>query len=225
MSSDRRMERLRVDVPTLEPDPAFLGMLAHLSASSVPAPPRTARSSGLRLVVAMASVAVIAAATWAAGIPTGKEIPLSPADAPTQVDPTGTPSPGDVGTPHSDVSTPGSPLSPGLPGIPRSSSSSSGSGSSSPDDRTSDPGTDRPGSTPTGPGQQGNGKGNGNGNGKAKGHEKGKGPGQGQGSGNGKGQGRDPERSPGKTEGKAKGKAKGKGHAESDERGERPIGR
>ncbi|WP_377323896.1 hypothetical protein ACFJIY_04025 [Pimelobacter simplex] len=224
MSSDRRTERLRVDVPTLEPDPAFLGMLAHLSASSVPAPPRTARSSGLRLVVAMASVAVIAAATWAAGIPTGKEIPLSPADAPTQVDPTGTPSPGDVGTPHSDVSTPGSPLSPGLPGIPRSSSSSSSS-----DDRTSDPTTDpdpaadEPGSTPTGPGQHGKGKGNGNG--KAKGHEKGKGPGQGNGKGNGKGQGRDPERPPGKAEGKAKGKAKGKGHAERDERGERPIGR
>jgi len=215
MSSERRMERLRVDVPTLEPDPAFLDMLAHLSASSVPAaPPRTARSSGLRLVVAMASVAVIAAATWAAGIPTGREIPLSPADAPTQVDPSGSPSPGDVGTPHSDVSTPGSPLSPGLPGIPRSSSS----GSSSPDDRTTDPSTDpdQPGSTPTGPGRHGNGK--------AKGHEKGKGPGQGQGQGqgNGKGKGRDPERPPGKAEGQAKGKAKGKGH---EQRGERPIGR
>lgn len=115
--SDHRIERLRVAVPTLEPDPVFLGVLAELGASSQPVAPQTARSAGLRMIVATASVAVIAAATWAAGTPTGSDIPLSPADSPTREEPSGPPSHGNVGTPQPDVSTsPGSPLSPGLPG-------------------------------------------------------------------------------------------------------------
>lgn len=75
------------------------------------------------MIVATASVAVIAAATWAAGTPTGGDIPLSPADSPTQEEPSGPPSHGNVGTPQPDVSTsPGSPLSPGLPGTHSSAS-------------------------------------------------------------------------------------------------------
>lgn len=121
MTHERPTERLRVDVPTLEPDPAFLGMLAHLSAGSQAAAPRTTRSAGFRMVVATGSVAVIATATWAAGVPTGGGVPPSPAESPSRIGPSGTPSPGDVGTPHSDVATPGSPLSPGLPGSSSSS--------------------------------------------------------------------------------------------------------
>jgi hypothetical protein len=124
MTPERTTERLRVDVPTLEPDPAFLGMLAHLSATSQAALPRSTRSAGFRLVLATGSVAVIAAATWAAGVPTVGGVPHTPADSPTRIGPSGTPSPGDVGTPHSDVTTtPGSPLSPGLPGSSTSPSS------------------------------------------------------------------------------------------------------
>lgn len=124
MTHERTTERLRVDVPTLEPDPAFLGMLAHLSATSQATLPRSTRSAGLRMVLATGSVAVIAAATWAAGVPTGGGVPHTPTDSPTRIGPSGTPSPGDVGTPHSDVSTmPGSPLSPGLPGSSTSPSS------------------------------------------------------------------------------------------------------
>ncbi|TWG95159.1 hypothetical protein L615_000500001030 [Nocardioides sp. J9] len=115
--SNHRTQRLRVAAPTLEPDPVFLGVLAELGASSQPVAPRTARSAGLRMIVATASVAVIAAATWAAEIPHGGDIPLSPADSPAQQEPSGPPSHGNVGTPQPDVSTtPGSPLSPGLPG-------------------------------------------------------------------------------------------------------------
>ncbi len=124
MTHDRRPDRLRVDIPTLEPDDAFVGRLAHLSAASRPVHPRSTRSAGLRMVIAGGSVAVIATAAWAAGIPTGWETPLSPADSPTQHVPAPAPGPGDVGTPHSDVSnSPGSPLSPGLPGVPHSSPS------------------------------------------------------------------------------------------------------
>lgn len=69
------------------------------------------------MIVATASVAVIAAATWAGG--NGMETPLSPADAPTHQEPSGPPSHGDVATPQRDVSiSPGSPVSPGLPGTP-----------------------------------------------------------------------------------------------------------
>lgn len=133
-----RTDRLRVAAPTLEPDPVLLAMMAEASASSRPAAPRTARPAGLRLTVATASVAAIASATWAAGIPIGTDIPLSPADAPAQEEPSGPPSPGNVGSPQPDVSDPpGSPVSPGLPGtIP------------SPSGRPIDP----PGLGPDGPG-------------------------------------------------------------------------
>ncbi|GAA3647588.1 hypothetical protein GCM10022237_03940 [Nocardioides ginsengisoli] len=175
MTHDRRIDRLRVEAPTLEPDPAFLGMLTHLSASSYPAVHRSARSAGLRAVLATAAVAAIAAATWAAGVPTGGETPYSPADAPTQQEPSGPPSPGDVGTPHSDVATsPGSPLSPGLPGSPSSASEHA----SDPAGRSDQPGRGKgPQGTPPG---------------KAKGHAKdlGKGYGQGHGQGHGKGHGK-----------------------------------
>ncbi|MEV5001066.1 hypothetical protein [Nocardioides sp. LML1-1-1.1] len=122
--TNHRTERLRVAAPTLEPDPVFLGALAELGASSQPATPRTTRTAGLRLVVATATVAAIATATWAAGAPHGTDIPLSPADGPTQQEPSGPPSHGDAGTPQPGVATvsPGSPLSPGLPGASTSGS-------------------------------------------------------------------------------------------------------
>lgn len=142
--SNHRTERLRVAVPTLEPDPVFLGVLAELGASSQPVAPRTARSAGLRMIVATASVAVIAAATWAAGTTSGGDIPLSPADSPTQEEPSGPPSHGNVGTPQPDVSTsPGSPLSPGLPGT-HSSASDRADGSGRADGRARIP-ADLPG--------------------------------------------------------------------------------
>ncbi|WP_205014217.1 hypothetical protein, partial [Nocardioides albidus] len=62
MTQQRPSERLRVDVPTLEPDPAFLGMLVHLSAGSQTATPRSTRSAGFRMMLATGSVAAIAAA-------------------------------------------------------------------------------------------------------------------------------------------------------------------
>ena len=115
--TSHRADRLRVAPPTLEPDPVLLATLAEVGASSHPAVPRTARPAGLRLIVATAGVAAIATATWAAGIPAGTDIPLSPADAPTQEETSGPPSPGNVGSPQTDVSDlPGSPVSPGLPG-------------------------------------------------------------------------------------------------------------
>lgn len=142
--SNHRTERLRVAAPTLEPDPVFLGVLAELGASSLPVAPQTARSAGLRMIVATASVAVIAAATWAAGTPSGGDIPLSPTDSPTQEEPSGPPSHGNVGTPQPDVSTsPGSPLSPGLPGT-HSSASDRAAGSGRAVDRARIP-ADRPG--------------------------------------------------------------------------------
>lgn len=96
------------------------------------------------MIVATASVAVIAAATWAAGIPSGSDIPLSPADSPTQEEPSGPPSHGNVGTPQPDVSTsPGSPLSPGLPGT-HSSASDRAAGSERAAERARIP-ADRPG--------------------------------------------------------------------------------
>ncbi|MBM7515891.1 hypothetical protein [Nocardioides nitrophenolicus] len=171
MTHERATERLRVDVPTLEPDPAFLGMLTHLSATSQATLPRSTRSAGFRLVLATGSVAVIAAATWAAGVPTGGGVPHSPADSPTRIGPSGTPSPGDVGTPHSDVTTtPGSPLSPGLPGSTPSSDSehaadpggADGSKSRGSDDTGRDDDA-RGGPPPTHPGK---------GKAKAKGHHK-----------------------------------------------------
>lgn len=117
MTSQHRTDRFRVEAPTLEPDPVFLDMLAGLGASSRSAGPRTARPAGLRMIVATASVAVIAAATWAGG--NGMGTPLSPADSPSQQEPSGPPSHGDVATPQRDVSiSPGSPVSPGLPGTP-----------------------------------------------------------------------------------------------------------
>lgn len=142
--SNHRTERLRVAVPTLEPDPVFLGVLAELGSSSQPVAPQAARSAGLRMIVATASVAVIAAATWAAGTPSGSDIPLSPADSPTQEEPSGPPSHGNVGTPQPDVSTsPGSPLSPGLPGT-HSSASDRADGADRAVDRARIP-ADRPG--------------------------------------------------------------------------------
>lgn len=117
MTSQHTTRRLRVGIPTLEPDPVFLGMLADLSASSRPAAPRTTRSAGLRLIAATASVATIVAATWAAGIQTSVETPLPSAGSPAQEDMSGPSSHGDTGSPQSGVSTsPGSPTSPGLPG-------------------------------------------------------------------------------------------------------------
>ncbi|WP_435768854.1 hypothetical protein [Nocardioides sp. SYSU DS0651] len=74
------------------------------------------------MIAATASVAVIVAATWAAGMQTGVRTPHPPADRPVQQE-TSVTSSGDVGTPQPGVSTlPGSPLSPGLPGTtsPRS---------------------------------------------------------------------------------------------------------
>lgn len=69
------------------------------------------------MVVAAGSIVAIVAATWAAGVPTGGETPLSPADSPTQHGPSAPSSPGVVGPPLSDHAIPpGSPLSPGLPG-------------------------------------------------------------------------------------------------------------
>lgn len=120
MSSQLRSSRLRVAPPTLEPDPAFLGMLVEASLRSQPTGPRTARSAGLRMIVATASVAVIAAAAWAGGNPTDAGVPLSPVDRPVQLEDPRPPSPGDVGTPQPDVpASPGSPVSPGLPGADR----------------------------------------------------------------------------------------------------------
>lgn len=163
-----RTDRLRVAAPTLEPDPVLLALMAEASASSRPAAPRTARPAGLRLIVATASVAAIAAATWAAGIPIGTDIPLSPADAPTQEEPSGPPSPGNVGSPQPDVSDlPGSPVSPGLPG-----------NTSSPSGRPADP----PGLGPDGPGlHKGHDQGKGQDHAKSGSNGKGKAKGQGQG--------------------------------------------
>ncbi|MDQ6525579.1 hypothetical protein RB608_18315 [Nocardioides sp. LHD-245] len=203
MTQQRPTERLRVDVPTLEPDPAFLGMLTHLSAGSQAASPRSTRSTGLRVVVATGFVAVIATATWAAGIPIGGGSPHSPAERPTRIGPSGTTSPGDVGTPHSDVATPGSPLSPGLPGT---STSSSAEHATDPDgagggrDPGGQGGPDSKGDGQDGRGQGGQGAGPGSsdgspGKGKAKGHDKDK--------ARGKAKGHDREPGPGGPRGSA----------------------
>ena len=138
--SNHRTERLRVAAPTLEPDPVFLGVLTELGASSRAAAPSTARSAGLRMIVATASVGVIATATWAAGAPIGRDTPLSPTDSPTQVEPSGPPSPGNVGTPQPDVST--TPRRPRSPGLAGHATSPSARGGAAPPPRRPD---DRPG--------------------------------------------------------------------------------
>ncbi len=135
MTNRNRTGRLRVDVPTLEPDPALLERLVMASASSTPAR-RPARPAGIRLLVAAASVAMIGATTWVAGAIPGTESPLGPAMQPTHGP--SAPSPGgESGAPHPDDSTsPGSPLSPGLPG------NTSGSQAASPE-RSGDRGDNR----------------------------------------------------------------------------------
>lgn len=213
MARERR-EALRVDVPTLEPDPVFLARLSALSRSSAPAP-RAVRRHGVRALAAAATVAVVGTTSWAAGaLPGTDDAPASPAREITTA-PTELSSPGGVGSPQpDDAFSPGGPLSPGPPG----------EHSTSADDRT--PPAERRGA-PRQPGEQppranpgkGDGTGNGHGRGHAHGHHRSPGPPDhavadppGLGNGLGKGLAKGHDKAPGQNQDKDGDKGKGKGH-------------
>ena len=71
-------ERLRADVPVLEPDPVLLAQLVQLSVAAGPGVP-VRRSPGVLAVVAAAGAAVILSGTaWLAGALPGTVSPLHP---------------------------------------------------------------------------------------------------------------------------------------------------
>ena len=98
MTSPYGIERLRVEVPTLEPDPILLHQLVTLSSASAPSS-TPSRASSMKVLLAAAGVAVVATTTWAAGAVPGKLFPPRPASHPhTVVPPTAAstaPSPSD----------------------------------------------------------------------------------------------------------------------------------
>lgn len=87
-------ERLRVDVPTLEPDPALLSRLVAASATA----PMPSRAALPRVLLAAASVAVIAVTAWGISqLPDGGSPPPSPVQSPGRGQVTPTPSRGHGG--------------------------------------------------------------------------------------------------------------------------------
>ncbi|MCA1983617.1 hypothetical protein [Nocardioides nematodiphilus] len=80
--------RLRVEVPTLEPDAVLLDQLVSLSSASAPAA-TSSRASSMKVLLAAAGVAAVATTTWAAGAVPGSLLPARPAPHPhTVVTPT-----------------------------------------------------------------------------------------------------------------------------------------
>lgn len=92
MTSPYGLHRLRVEVPTLEPDAVLLDQLVSLSSATAPAT-TSSRASSMKVLLAAAGVAVVATTTWAAGAVPGKLFPARPASHPhTVVTPTSAPS-------------------------------------------------------------------------------------------------------------------------------------
>jgi len=121
MASDR-IARLRVDVPTLEPDAALLVRLVDLSVSTTPSR-TTSRASSAKVLLVAASVAAIAAVTWLVGALPGTSSPIIPAHHPhgPTVVPTAPPSPHGAARPR--TRTPGVPNpTRGTPGATHSTS-------------------------------------------------------------------------------------------------------
>jgi len=95
------LERLHVDVPTLEPDPVLLSRLAAASAAASPStrPAHGSTSALPRMLLAAASVAAIAVAAWGvAQLPDGGS-PPTPVQSPGRVHTTAPPSPDRDGGP------------------------------------------------------------------------------------------------------------------------------
>jgi ribonuclease E len=91
---------LRLEIPTLEPEPAFVYRLASLSAEAAPAPV-SSRRRGPRMVVPAVALASLATTSWLAGAVPGASSPLrdgTPSHAPR----TPEPSPETVVTPTDD---------------------------------------------------------------------------------------------------------------------------
>lgn len=94
MMSKHSIEGLRVDVPTLEPDPVLLTQLVQLSSAKAPAA-TSSRASSVKVLLAAVGVAAVTATTWAAGAVPGVPSPIRPAHHPhTAVSPSPSPTTG-----------------------------------------------------------------------------------------------------------------------------------
>jgi len=94
MTSKHSIKGLRVDVPTLEPDPVLLTQLVRLSSANAPAA-TTSRASSVKVLLAAVGVAAVTATTWAAGAVPGVPSPIRPAHHPhTAVSPSPSPTSG-----------------------------------------------------------------------------------------------------------------------------------
>lgn len=94
MTSKHSIEGLRVDVPTLEPDPVLLAQLVQLSSAKAPAA-TSSRASSVKVLLAAVGVAAVTATTWAAGAVPGVPSPIRPAHHPhTAVTPSPSPTTG-----------------------------------------------------------------------------------------------------------------------------------
>jgi len=94
MTSKHTIEGLRVDVPTLEPDPVLLAQMVQLSSAKAPAV-TTSRASSVKVLLAAVGVAAVTATTWAAGAVPGVPSPIRPAHHPhTAVSPSPSPTTG-----------------------------------------------------------------------------------------------------------------------------------
>ena len=84
MTSKHSIDGLRVDVPTLEPDPVLLAQLVQVSSAHAPAA-TTSRATSVKVLLAAAGVAAVTATTWVAGAVPGAPSPIRPAHHPHPV--------------------------------------------------------------------------------------------------------------------------------------------
>jgi hypothetical protein len=174
-------EDLRLEVPTLEPDPALVARLAATAAAGRSVPPR--RRPGLRVGVATGGLIALsmggawAAATWVAPQEPSSPVIKSP-DTGEDGEPSGSSEPGEA--PDSDRAP-----SPGT-------SPTSGQVGDRPGRRPERRGQGEPGAKTRSPGHaNGNGQDQGSGQGKGPGNGKGHGPGRDEGGGRDGGNGAD----------------------------------
>lgn len=94
------IEALRADVRPADPEPALLAQLVELSRGSAAPATRPSRSAGARWAIVLGGAIAVGATSWAAGALPGTDSPFRPEEHVTHQP--ADPSPGGVGTPHSD---------------------------------------------------------------------------------------------------------------------------
>lgn len=128
MTSRHRIEGLRVDVPTREPDAVLLEQLHQLSTASV----RGERRAYPKVLAAFASVAALAATTWLAGAVPGTTSPLVPPHHRQDLSRTVSPSPSPAPSGSSPDAVPTAGVAPGSGVVPRTTPGPDGSSSTTP---------------------------------------------------------------------------------------------